>query len=151
RLSEEKGIKVLLETWRRMQNGIPLCIVGDGPLASEVSSFLNSKRSPQVQWLGTLDASGVMVRMQQARVLIQPSICFENFPLTILEAFGMGLPVIASRLGSTAELVRNGVVGLQFEPGNTADLAAKVEWAWAHPEEMARMGRAARTEYESKY
>ena len=50
-----------------------------------------------------------------------------------------------------AEIVRDGVTGLHFEAGNPADLAAKVDWAWNHPEEMARMGRAARVEYEAKY
>jgi len=50
-----------------------------------------------------------------------------------------------------AEIVQHGVTGLHFEPGAAADLAAKVEWAWDHPEELARMGRAARAEYEAKY
>ena len=50
-----------------------------------------------------------------------------------------------------AEIVQDGVTGLHFEAGNPADLAAKVDWAWNHHEEMARMGRAARVEYEGKY
>jgi glycosyltransferase involved in cell wall biosynthesis len=49
------------------------------------------------------------------------------------------------------EIVTDGRTGLHFTPGDADDLAAKVEWAWAHPEEMAAMGRAARAEYEAKY
>jgi glycosyltransferase involved in cell wall biosynthesis len=89
--------------------------------------------------------------MLGARFLVFPSIWYEGFPMTIAEAFACGLPVITSRLGSMAEIVQDGVTGLHFEPGNVADLAAKVEWAWNHPEELTRMGRAARGEYEAKY
>jgi glycosyltransferase involved in cell wall biosynthesis len=49
------------------------------------------------------------------------------------------------------ELVDDGRTGLLFEPGNADDLARKVQWAWEHPEEMRRMGEAARREYEQKY
>jgi glycosyltransferase involved in cell wall biosynthesis len=69
----------------------------------------------------------------------------------VAEAFAYGLPVIASRLGSMAEIVEDGVTGLLFEAGNAAELAAKVRWAVGHPEEMHRMGRNARRVYEEKY
>jgi len=72
-------------------------------------------------------------------------------PLTIAEAFTCGVPVVASRIGSMIELVEDGRTGLHFAPGDPADLAAKVEWAWTHPKEMEEMGLAARREYETKY
>jgi glycosyltransferase involved in cell wall biosynthesis len=59
--------------------------------------------------------------------------------------------VIASRLGSMAEILQDGVTGLHFEAGNAADLAAKAEWAWNHPEELARMGCAARAVFKERY
>lgn len=49
------------------------------------------------------------------------------------------------------EIVEEGRTGLHFAPGDAADLAGKVEWAWAHTEELEAMGRAARGEYEAKY
>ncbi|MGQ9850124.1 MAG: glycosyltransferase, partial [Aggregatilineaceae bacterium] len=67
------------------------------------------------------------------------------------EAFACGVPVIASRTGVMAEIVTDGVTGLHFTPGDPADLAANVRWAWDHPAEMAEMGRAARYEFEQKY
>lgn len=76
---------------------------------------------------------------------------YETFGMTIAEAFATGLPVLASRLGAMAEIVADGRTGLLFEPVNSEDLAAKVEWAWTHPREMAEMGREARREYEAKY
>ena len=83
--------------------------------------------------------------------LVLPSICYENFPLTLAEAFASNLPVIASRIGALAELVEDGVTGLLFEPGNSQDLALKLQWAHAHPGRMADMGRNARAHYEAKF
>ena len=71
--------------------------------------------------------------------------------MTIAEAYACGVPVVASRLGVMAEIVHDRVTGLHFESGNPDDLAAKVAWAWSHPDEMRRMGQAARAEYEAKY
>ena len=68
-----------------------------------------------------------------------------------MEAFASGIPVIASRLGAMAVLVKDGHTGLLFEPGNAADLAAKLQWAAAHPDLMDAMGQTARAEYEAWY
>jgi glycosyltransferase involved in cell wall biosynthesis len=69
----------------------------------------------------------------------------------MVEAFACGLPVIASRLGSMAEIVEDGVTGLHFEAGNSAELADKMQWANEHPEEMIGMGKNARRVYEAHY
>ena len=71
--------------------------------------------------------------------------------MTIAEAFACGVPVIASNLGAMAEIVQDGSTGLHFTPGNSEDLAAKIEWAWQHKKEMRQMGKAARREYEERY
>jgi glycosyltransferase involved in cell wall biosynthesis len=89
--------------------------------------------------------------MRGARFLIFPSEWPETFGLTIIEAFGSGLPVIASRLGSIAEVIEEGKTGLYFVAGDPADLASKVRWAWTHVGQMEVMGRAGRAEYKSKY
>jgi len=71
--------------------------------------------------------------------------------MTIIEAFACGTPVIASDLGSIPEFVDDGRTGLLFRPGDAQDLAAKVRWAFDHPEQMAAMRRETRREYEQKY
>ena len=71
--------------------------------------------------------------------------------MVLVEAFANGLPVIASRLGALAEIVEDGVTGLHFEPGSPEDLAAKLQWADSHPEELRRMGQNARRTYEDRY
>jgi glycosyltransferase involved in cell wall biosynthesis len=151
RLSEEKGVQVLLSAWRMLRTAIPLRIVGDGPLMEKMSREIRESLLPCVELTGRRTREEVRLLMSEAKFLISPSICYENFPLAVAESFASAVPVIASRLGSMAEIVQDGVTGLHFQAGNPADLAAKVDWAWNHPEEVARMGRAARVEYEAKY
>ena len=103
---------------------------------------------PGVEQLGPQSSDAVFDRMRTARALILPSICYENFPRTLVEAYACGLPVIASRLGAMAALVQQGQTGLLFNPGDAADLARVLAWALAHPEELARMGQQARRQYE---
>ncbi len=71
--------------------------------------------------LGAVSGEAVRREMCQAMALVLPSICYENFPRTLAEAFGCGLPVIASRIGALAVLVEDGVTGLLFEPGNAQE------------------------------
>jgi glycosyltransferase involved in cell wall biosynthesis len=151
RLSEEKGPQLLSSAWRSMHTQVPLRIAGDGPLLEKLSREVREASLLQIELAGHRTPDEVRALVHGARFLVFPSIWYEGFPMTIAEAFAGGLPVVASRLGSMAEIVQDGVTGLHFEPGNAVDLAAKVEWAWNHPEELARMGRAARAEYEAKY
>lgn len=143
RLSPEKGITVLAEAWREL-TGIPLIVIGDGPLSS-------TQWTSDVKLLGHQPRERVLELMKHARVLICPSVCYENAPMTILEAFACGLPVIASNIGSLPELVDDHRTGLLFHPGDPEDLAHKVRWAFANPERLREMRAAARREYETKY
>jgi glycosyltransferase involved in cell wall biosynthesis len=89
--------------------------------------------------------------MKKARFLIFPSVCYETFGRSIIEAFSCGIPAIVSKIGAIEELVEEHKTGLYFTPGDPHDLAAKINWAWAHPDEMVAMGKNARREYEEKY
>jgi len=143
RLAEEKGIRTLAAAWRGLHD-ISLQVAGDGPLRDTVW--------PEgATWIGAQPRNRVMSLMQDARVLVFPSTWYECAPMTIVEAFACGLPVIASNLGSIPEFVRHRHNGLLFEPGNPEDLARQVRWAFDHPEELRTMRANARREYEEKY
>ena len=144
RLSPEKGIRVLA----RAAAGRPhaaIDVIGAGPEQESLQGV------PGLRLCGWQIPEAVYARMREAAYLVMPSIWFEGCPVTVVEAFACGLPVIASRLGALPEIVRAGETGLLFEAGNADDLAHKMAWAEANPEELARMGRAARQEYELKY
>jgi glycosyltransferase involved in cell wall biosynthesis len=89
--------------------------------------------------------------MKSANSLVFPSLAYENFPMTIAEAFSVGLPVIASNRGAAGEIVENGVNGLVFEPGSATELADKIREAWRSTALIQSMGGCARASYERKY
>jgi glycosyltransferase involved in cell wall biosynthesis len=149
RLSPEKGVSTLLAAWEQVGDALPLKIVGDGPLAESVSEA--AQRNPSVEWLEWQSNSRVQQIIGDACFLVLPSVNYEGFPKTIVEAFSKGTPVVASKLGAMAELIDDGQTGLHFEPGNSDDLASKVRQLAANPSQIASMRRAARRQYEQKY
>jgi glycosyltransferase involved in cell wall biosynthesis len=149
RLSPEKGVGTLLEAWRKLESPLPLKIIGQGPLAEEVQRF--SQEHPHVELLGQKPLAEVLQIIGRASFLVMPSIWYETFGRTIIEAFAKGTPVIASRLGAMAELVDDGSTGLLFTPGDADDLAGKVHQLKVNPEQRQALRRAARSEYERHY
>lgn len=151
RLSEEKGLRTLLASWTCLKTPIRLFVIGDGPLRSELEEYAVAYDLSAVSFLGRLSHEETQEAIKAARFLILPSECYENFPMTIVEAFAGGTPVICSRLGAMQEIVEAGRTGLHFAASNSQDLAEKVSWAWAHDGRMSAMGKAARRDYETKY
>jgi glycosyltransferase involved in cell wall biosynthesis len=145
RLSAEKGIDTLLRAWNGLQ--VPLRVVGDGPLRESVENAT----SPSLVAFGWKTPAEVALEMSQSAFLVMPSVWPESFPMAIVEAFCQGLPVIASRVGSLAEIIEDGATGLLFSLKDPDDLATKVRWAHYHPEAMRMMGTNARKVYEEKY
>lgn len=143
RLSPEKGLDVLAAAARQSQ--LPVKLVGSGPM----QEILEGEAG--LQLLGAQPMAEVLARMRSAAALVMPSVWYENFPRTLVEAWACGLPVIASRLGAMAELIEDGVTGLLFEAGNAEALAQQLRWASQHPEELAAMGRRARAHHEAHY
>lgn len=147
RLSEEKGIRVVLEAWRRMQRDVPLRIVGDGPLADEVARA--AAADPRITWEGHLDRDAVRDRMRRAWILIVPSVCYDSAPLVLPEAAAVGLPVVASRIGGIPEGVDDDG-GILVDPGDATMLADTVVRLHTEPASMGAMSRAARAFYERR-
>jgi glycosyltransferase involved in cell wall biosynthesis len=146
RLAEEKGIVALLGAAAR-EPGV-VRVIGDGPRAPLVEQ---AAKGGHVEYLGPLEPSAVRDEMRRAAALVVPSTCFEGFPMVVVEAYATGTPVIASRLGSLAEIVEDGVTGLLVTPGDATELARSVRWAVDHPEAMREMGATARRRYESRF
>jgi glycosyltransferase involved in cell wall biosynthesis len=142
RLAEEKGVRTLFQAWERLGTATPLIVAGDGPL--------NALVGPATV-LGHQSREKIFQLMRDASVLIFPSICYECAPMTVIEAFACGLPVIASNIGSVPEFVDHGRTGLLFRPGDAEDLARQVRWTVEHPDRLAVMRQAARQEFETKY
>jgi glycosyltransferase involved in cell wall biosynthesis len=146
RLSAEKGLRTLVEAWKRLGASIPLRIVGTGPLAPMLDEPM-----PGIEWLGGATPERVRELMRDATLLVLPSECYENCPITILEAFACGLPSVVSGHGALAEMVRQPEMGMHFRPGDAEHLVEVLGRALANPEALVEMGRAVRREFEARY
>jgi glycosyltransferase involved in cell wall biosynthesis len=151
RLSPEKGASILLDAWSRLPEPVPLVVLGGGPEQGDLEERARRNHLSTVQFRGQVPRPETIAAIQGARFLVFPSLWYENFPMTIGEAFACGTPVIGSRLGAVEEIVDDGRTGLHFEPGSAGELAGRVAWAWNHPAEMKSMGREARRKFEAKY
>lgn len=151
RLGEEKGVRFLLEAWRQWGEQAPqLELMGDGPQREELQRLAQGM-GRRVNFSGQLPFAETQARLARARLLVLPSLCFEGFPMVIREAFALGVPVAASRLGSMACLVRDNQTGGLFEPADAASLASCVQQLWQNQDRLGRMAGAARHEFESNY
>jgi glycosyltransferase involved in cell wall biosynthesis len=149
RFSVEKGIDTALAAARLVEGlGMPLKVAGSGPLQADVEA---AHRDGRVEFVGFQDAAGVRRLMLGARVLVIPSHCYEGLPLVVPEAFGTGLPIVASKLGSLGTLIEDGGNGLLVEAGNPVALAHAVRHIAAEPEFEARLRVRARQTYEELY
>jgi len=149
RLTPEKGVRTLLLAWERLGH-IPLKIVGDGPLLRETVARVQERRL-KVEVLGVRPHAQVIGLMTGAYCLVFPSEWYEGFPMAILEAYACGVPVVASRLGTMAEVVHDNRTGLLFAAAKPEDLASQVEELWRRPDLRRQLGGLAREEFESRY
>lgn len=147
RLSAEKGVDTLLETWQHLSANVRLKIAGDGPLADRVKAAADADN--RIEWLGRIEKKEMFDLLGQATCLIMPSVCYETFGLTIVEAFSKGTPVVVSRMGAMQELVQDGRNGFLVEPGNAKQFAATIDQVFSM--DTAELRVAARQDFELKY
>lgn len=145
RLVDGKGIETLLEAWSDGTMPLPLRIVGDGPMVETVREV--ARALPQVDYLGRLPHEAVVAAMKAATLLVFPSLWYENFPLTVLEAMAVGLPVVASDIGVLPELVSEATGGRRFPPADARGLADAVRRIAASPEEARTLRANGRRTY----
>jgi glycosyltransferase involved in cell wall biosynthesis len=149
RLSKEKGVRVLVSAWGRVQ-GLRLKILGDGPLRAELEELAARHEAP-VEFLGYRSRDEVLDIVAQADIQVVPSEWYEAFPMVVLEAYACGTPVVASRIGSLAEIVIEGETGVLFEPGNPVDLADKVNLLWGDRAELPAYRHRIRAHFLARY
>jgi glycosyltransferase involved in cell wall biosynthesis len=151
RFSPVERMWTVFSAWERLNNRIPLLIVGGGPERADIETEAVRRNLTAVRFMGVLPNPETIAIIQGARFLVFPSEWYENFPVTIAEAFACETPVICSALGSMKEIVADHLTGLHFAPGKSESLAETVALAWDSPLQMREMGEAARREYLTRY
>lgn len=145
RLSKEKGLYTLIEAFKDLD--IPLKIAGDGPLMVE----LNTNTQDNIEFLGSLPQPDIQQLMQDAEFLIMPSLWYEGFPMVIVEAFSNALPVLCSKLGGMAEIIKHDSNGQHFEAGNVDSLRKSVYELFNNPKKCHDMGINSKNEFNTLY
>jgi glycosyltransferase involved in cell wall biosynthesis len=123
RYSPEKGLATLLKAAKDLPD-IPFVFAGSGPLEAEVNALPNGTNK------GFLYGGELTDTVNKAQFAVFPSECYENCPLSVMEALALGTPVIAAAMGGVPELVQAGVNGELFESGNADELREKIRALW---------------------
>lgn len=149
RLSREKGLYTLIEAIK----GLDAClnIIGDGPQRCDIEEKILNEGVTNVKLSGYMSGDSLFEKARESLAAILPSEWYENNPMSVLEAFALGIPVIAARIGGIPELVKDGVTGLLYEPNDPRDLAEKIKSLADSPQEAIRMGKNARAVAERDY
>jgi len=149
RLSGEKGIRTLLDAVKGID--VQLRIVGDGPMGDEYRAYAKDKKIDNVVFEGYRTGEDLKNLFRNASFLLLPSEWYENAPMTVLEAFAYGKPVVGSDIGGIPEMVVEGQTGLLFKPGDYMELREKINYLVSRPSTIIGMGREARKKVEEEY
>jgi glycosyltransferase involved in cell wall biosynthesis len=151
RLSREKGVRMLLAALKALPVRTNLIITGDGPDREALQKMAIENCLP-VFFTGFLEGKSLEKILFGAKVIIMPSESYENAPISLLEAFAWGKPVIGARIGGIPEMIDDEKNGYLFEPGNVNDLRDKWATLLNLPAGKAySMGRSARQKVEQTY
>jgi len=148
RLADYKGIEVLFDALKHVPNA-HLRIIGNGPLRDSIQN--ETREMKNVDMIGELPYDEVVKEIRKAAFLIFPSICYETFGRSIMDAFACGVPVIASDHGAGEELIEDGKNGFLFQSGNSHDLAEKIQKMIMDQSLVEEMGDKARKTYDEKF
>lgn len=153
RLTQEKGVRLLMAAWdvlsARGGIGLPLVIVGAGPLQDEVAEWTANRRD--VRYLGLRSQQESRELTARASTVVAPSTWLETFGLVVVEAMAAQVPTVAAAHGAFVELVEDGVTGLLHRPGDPESLAERLRDVVTDPTRNRAMGAAARRTYEQRF
>ncbi|WIX87361.1 glycosyltransferase family 4 protein [Amycolatopsis sp. DG1A-15b] len=149
RVTEEKGVGLLMRAWERLDGalGVPLVIAGTGPMQDEVAAWAAAR--PDVSYVGLQNKAECRALTADAIAVVAPSTWLEAFGLVVVEAMAAGVPTVAAAHGAFPELVDDGVTGLLHVPDDEASLADRLRAVAG--DRNGDMGDAARVRYEKDF
>jgi glycosyltransferase involved in cell wall biosynthesis len=150
RIDDLKGIKLLIKTWKGIED-YRLLVVGKGPLESEVKEYIEKYNIKNIELLGFKPKEEVMKIVHHAKAMIVPSQWYEGFPMTIVESFSLGVPVIAGDIGNLSSIIEHRKNGLLFKYNDYLDLEDKIREVIKNESLLEQLSNGARESFEKKY
>lgn len=129
RLSDEKGVDVLLRAMQDLPN-VKLKIVGEGPEKLKLKTQLTKGKINNAEFLGYKSGQELNKLIQNAKFIVVPSKWYENYPLSLLEAYNLGVPAVVSNMGGLPEMIPDKDDGFIFKSGDEHELAKKIHDLW---------------------
>jgi glycosyltransferase involved in cell wall biosynthesis len=122
----QKGVHVLVEAMNGLPENVRLTLLGDASAYPDYAATVQAAaKHPGIRFAGQASRDRLwQTLLDDADVLVVPSVWYETAALVVQEAFAAGVPVVASGLGALAERVQDGVDGLLFAPGDAGALRA---------------------------
>lgn len=145
RLVEEKGLQYGIEAIARIKQqkpGLPLqyTIIGEGPLRRELEALVRTLNLEEVVNLpGAMEQKDIVQVLLRSHIFLFPSIA-EALPVSLMEAQAVGLPVVATRVGSADQIVTEGQSGFLVPSGDAQALAERCLFLVDHQESWQDMG-----------
>ena len=149
-LSDKNGIFTLVKAMRNL-SPIKLKIAGASEQEKLIRDYIRENKMKNIELAGFLSREKLKETIANCDFLVFPNNCYHNCPMSILESFAYGKPVVGSNLGSVPELVEDGITGLLFEPRNEEDLAEKIKYLYNSPQMVEKMGQNARRKVEQNF
>jgi len=143
RLYANKGVETAVRAAARA--GVKLDVVGDGPERQRLERLASELSPDRIAFHGFQTGEALEKIRRRARAVVVPSIWYENGPFVILEAMGLGLPVMGSDIGGIPEMVQHNVTGMLVKPGSVDDwIQAFKNMETKSPDQRRAMGQAGR-------
>ncbi len=150
RVHRSKGILTLIAAAAPLKH-VPLYIVGDGEAVPEAQRMLEQKGCEHIHLLGFKQGDELRELILNSICTVLPSELYENCPMSVLEAYAYGKPVIGADIGGIPELIDDEVDGFLVPSGGTEALRNKLLWMSEHKDEAVEMGRAGRRKMETEF
>jgi len=150
RLEEHKGLRTLIAAMKHVKTS-KLYVVGEGSYQNMLERYSKKNNMKNVVFLGFVTRKKLIELVRYSLFTVLPSEWYENCPMSVLESFAFGKPVIGANIGGIPDLIDNGSTGILFNSGDVDDLAEKTNYLLNNKNLAVKMGRTARKTVEEKY
>lgn len=150
RVHQSKGIFTLIEAAAPLKQ-VPLIIVGDGEAMPEVQRQVEQNNCEHIRLVGFKQGDELRELIAGSICTLLPSEWYENCPMSVLESYAYGKPVIGADIGGIPELIADDVDGFLVPSGGIEALREKLLWMYEHKAEAAEMGRIGRHKMETEF
>ena len=139
RIDETKGVDIMLKAWKVYCNEVigdskdnenrKLIICGTGPLEDWCKVYIQENGLSNVVLMGRVEHDEVIRLMSESRAMILPTRWYEGFPMSVVESFSVGTPVIGPDMGNVGAIIEDGRTGYKYEDGNVQDIVDAIKRA----------------------